>query len=97
MVAGQGSEVNKSFVSPTQSEGEAPRTHSLTPSLSVCTFLHTPQAVVCLFNNVFLDLLVESSVNVFPFVFHIDQDVTLALLSIYSKHCLQYWSIPLSV
>lgn len=39
MGAGQGSKVNKSFVSPTQRKREAPRTHSLTPSLSVCLHL----------------------------------------------------------
>ena len=62
MGAGQGSKVNKSFVSPIQSERGAPRTHSLTPSLSVC--LSTPFSVrphlwFVLSDNVSLHLFVR--------------------------------------
>lgn len=59
MGAGQGSEVNKSFVSPTQSK-RGPRMHSLTPSLSVYTFLNMPPHVSCLSDNVFLHPSVKS-------------------------------------
>lgn len=61
MGAGQGSKVNKSFVSPTQSEREAPRTHSLTPSLSVYTFFSVrPHLWFVLSDSVSLHLFVRS-------------------------------------
>lgn len=80
---------------PHTEQERGPRTHSLTPSLSVCTFLYMPLHVLCwltVFSNICL-----SSLNAVQFVLHLDLDVTLTLLSTYSKHCLQWQSILWSV
>lgn len=87
LVIGQLSGGNRSGVGgkqklckPHTEQERGPRTHSLTPSLSVCTFLYMPLHVLCwptVFSNICL-----SSLNAVQFVLPLDFDVTLALLSI---------------
>lgn len=55
-----GVEGEQKLCKPHTERQRGPRTHSLTPSLSVYTFLSTPPPVICLSGNVFLHLFVES-------------------------------------